>query len=243
MQPGDTISFVVMRQTAAGVAASGKVLADFTIRSYKNGVYYDATPTITEIETTGVWTTYILTCVLAASGPYWNHVVIQAASGTDVCSPNQFAGEVEAQDLDSVYAVVSRPTAALSTSSLLSSELQLELVAYREAPLSFNIVDQSGAAIALNGYNNWRFSVWDKTHSGSILYTNAIGLAGSAGGVVTGLIPEDAAFFSQIATGLAASEDFVTLYYDIIADAAATTTKTRTILRGRLILWRYEGAA
>lgn len=231
-----------MRQTAAGVASAGKVLADFTIRAYADGVYYDCSPAITEVETTGAWTVYDLEVETQAGGPYWSHIVIQAASGTDLVTPTYFSGELEQQDLDSVYSVISRPTAVLSDATMVGAETQLELIAYRETPVSFTVVDQAGNAIDLSGYNNWRFSVWDKTHSGSILYSDALDFDGDASGVITGTIPEDAAFFSEIADAFTASEDFVTLYYDIIADAEADADKTRTLLHGRLILWRFEGA-
>ncbi len=243
MRPGDTVQFVVYRQTAAGAASTGKVLADFNVVGYKDGVVTSMSPAIASIGTGINWQAYKLSLTLPASGPYQFACLIEQASGTDIVSPQFFSGEVEQQDIDSIYDVASRPTASLTSSTLLASQIQLEMIAYRECPLSISIVDQAGTAIDLSGYNNWKFSVWDKTHSGSILYTAAASLAGSAGGTVTALIPEDAAFFSQIANAFTASEDFVTLYYDIIADAAATSSKTRTICRGTLILWRYEGAA
>lgn len=243
MQPGDTISLTVMRQTAAGVASAGKVLADFSVAAYADGVSYDPSADIDEIETVGAWTTYKLTVTLETGGPYWSHIVVQPDSGTDVIAPNVFTGEVEQQDLDSTYSVVSRPTASLSTATLMASELQLEMIAYRANSLYIQIVNQAGAAVNLSGYDNWRFSVWDKTHSGTILFTDPLDLAGDASGNITAIIPEDAAFYSEIADAFTASEDFVTLYYDIIADEAADNDLTRTLARGRLILWRYEGAA
>ncbi|MFA7301937.1 MAG: hypothetical protein WC069_06525, partial [Candidatus Shapirobacteria bacterium] len=171
-----------MRQTAAGAASAGKVLADFTIRAYNNGVYYDCTPTIAEIETTGAWTTYILEVVLDAGTPYWNHIIVQPASGTDLVYPAAFSGEIESQDLDSIYGVVSRPTASLSDASLLSSEVQIEIIANRYNTMSLAIVDQAGDPVDLSTHDNWLFNVWDKTHSGSILYSDALDITGSIGG-------------------------------------------------------------
>ncbi len=244
MRPGDTpVYFTIFRQTSAGAASTGKTLSDFTIQGYKDGATASLSPSIASIGTSGNWQAYKLGVTLPSSGPYQFSVLIQAAAGDDIVSPMTFSGEVEAQDLDSLYATVSRPVGSLSSASLLASETQLEMVAYRENPIALSLVDQAGDPIDLSGYNNWRLSVWDKTHSGSILYSAASSLAGDVNGSVTGLIAEGASFYSQIAAALAASEDFVTLYYDIIADAAATTSKTRTIFRGRLILWRYEGAA
>ncbi len=168
---------------------------------------------------------------------------VAAASGTDIISPNEFTEYVGQQDIDSIFAAVLRPVGSLSTASVFASEVQLEMIANRYNAIAVSVVDQAGTAVNLSGYNNWRFSVWDKTHSGSILYTNALDISGSAGGAVTFHVPENAAFYSAISAAFSANADYVTLYYDVIGDAAADATKTTTVLRGKLILWRYEGAA
>ncbi len=243
MQPGDTVYFTIYRQTAAGAASTGKVLADFTIQGYKDGATASVSPSIVSIGTTGNWCAYKLVISLPTGGPYQFSISIQAASGTDIVTPHTFSGEIEQQDTDSIFASVIKPVASLSSTSVLASQVDLNLIAYRQNPIAVSVVNQSGTPVDLSGYNNWRFSVWDKTHSGTILFSDALDIAGSAGGAVTFNIPEDAAFYSQIAAAFAAGTDNTTLYYDVIADFASDPTKTRTILRGRIILWRYEGAA
>ncbi len=243
MRPGDTVTFVVGRQTSAGAASTGKTLSDFTIQAKKDGVNVTLSPTVTERDTVGTWREYAIAFVLPVNGPYNFHMRIVPASGTDVLNPGVFMGEAEQQDIDSIYATTIRPVGSLSTSSVFASEVQLEMIAYRYNSIAVHIVTQGGADVDLSGYNNWRFSVWDKTHSGSVLYTSALDIAGDASGSLTFHIPENAAFYSQIAAAVTASSDFATLYYDVIGDAASDATKTQTVLRGKLILWRYEGAA
>ncbi len=197
----------------------------------------------TEVDTVVNWRSYKLGVTLPTGGPYQFALAVEAASGSDIVNPMVFNGEVEQQDIDSIYGTVVRPIVSSSTSTVFSSAFDLNLIAYRNTPVAASITDQTGAAIDLSGYNNWRFSVWDKTHSGSILFTSALDITGSNVGAISFTVPETAAFYSQIAAALTAGNDNTILYYDVIADYAADATKTRTLMRGQLILWRYEGAA
>ncbi len=243
MRPGDTVYFTIFRQTAAGASATGKTLTDFTIQGYKDGATASVSASIASIGTTGAWCAYKLGVVLPTSGPYQFAVNIQAASGTDIVTPQNFSGEIEQQDTDSLTSYVIRPVGSLSSTSVMASNVELNVIAYRHTPIAVSITNQAGTAVDLSSYNNWRFNVWDKTHSGSILYTNALDIAGDASGSLTFNIPENAAFYSQIASAFSAGNDNVTLYYDVIGDLGADATKTRSILRGQLVLWRFEGAA
>ncbi len=95
--------------------------------------------------------------------------------------------------------------------------------------------------VDLSGYNNWRFNVWNSTHTTMALYT-AAGPTGSALGIAAWTVPEDASFHSQIAAAIALGQDTVTLYWDLIADAGAVAGQTTCVLRGQLTLKRFEGA-
>ncbi len=243
MRPGDTVYFVVYRQTSGGAASTGKVLADFNIVGYKNGVVTSISPSIASIGSGIKWQAYKLGVTLPASGPYEFACLVEPASGTDVITGGFITAEVEQQDIDSVTALVIRPTASLSSTSVMASNVTLNVIAYRQTPIAVSVTNQAGTAIDLSSYSNWKFSVWDKTHSGSILYTNALDISGSVSGAVTFNIPENADFYSQIAAAYSSSNDSVTLYYDVIGDLAGDATKTRTILRGQLVLLRSEGAA
>ncbi len=165
MRPGDTpVYFTIFRQTSAGAASTGKTLSDFTIKGYKDGVSASLSPSIASIETAGTWQAYKFGVTLPSSGPYQFSVIVQAASGDDLVSPQIISGEVEAQDLDSLYATVSRPVGSLSSASLLASETQLEMVAYRENPIALSLVDQAGDPIDLSGYFSTLWRAFHKSH-------------------------------------------------------------------------------
>ena len=85
--------------------------------------------------------------------------------------------------------------------------------------------------------------MWDKLHAITQYQLAAGAVTGTAGGVLAWNVPEAASYFSQIKGAIAAGNDSVTLYYDVIGDAAATASKTETIISGTLTLSRYEGAA
>lgn len=243
MQPGDTVYFVVYRQTAGGAASTGKVLADFNIVGYKDGVITSASPSIASIGSGIKWQAYKLGVTLPATGPYQFACLVEPASGTDIIQGGYITANVEQQDLDSVTALVIRPTGSLSSTSVMASNVTLNVISYRQTPIAVSVTNQAGTAVDLSSYSNWKFSVWDKTHSGSILYTDALDISGSIAGALTFTIPETAAFYSQIAAAYSSNNDSVTLYYDVIGDLGGDAAKTRTILRGQLILLRSEGAA
>ncbi len=105
-----------------------------------------------------------------------------------------------------------------------------------------SVVDQNGTPIDLSGYTNWKFSVWNRIHSGSV-YALTSGITGSAVGVVAWAVPEDASFNTEMDAAILAGDSSVVLFYDMIADEAATAAKTSTVFRGQLILTRWEGTA
>jgi len=234
MVPGDVIYPVVLVADATtGAAVTGLVTGNFSVDYYLDTTTPSAAFTVTEIGS-GY---YRVNATLPATAGYLN--IFISSAGT-VVTPDQWAGEIEGQDADSIFAVVVRPLSQLAGASELASEVPLVLNAYRYKSLSVSVVDQNGDPIDLSGYNNWTFNVWDQTHTGSV-YTLASGITGSALGVVAWAVPEDAAFFSFIDTAIAAGNNTATLYYDMLADEAATATKTATVFRGTLTLTRFEG--
>lgn len=244
MRAGDPVTFMIARQTAAGAAATGKVLADFTIAATKDGVVTVLTPAVTEGATVGAWREYAVAITLPASGPYFFHCRVEVASGADLIDGGVIDVEVEAQDFDSIYALVATPVPLSTAPVALGAERTLTMIAYRENIVAQTITDQSGGVFDGSGYGNMRFTVWDAAHSGGAgaFYTLSSGITFSALGVLAFTVPEDAAFYSQIAAAIAASLNQKTLYFDVIGDVSGAT-HTRPILRGQLSLLRYEGAA
>lgn len=235
MRPGD-VDYVVITVKNAGVAVTGLVTANFSVAYYLGITVPTAVFTVTEIS----GGRYRVALTLPGTAGYFS-IFITSNAGYTVENGRWF-GQLEAQDITSMYAIVVRPLSQLSGTSALASEVLLNLNANRYKSLSVSIVDQAGAAIDLSGYNNWRFNVWDQKHLQS-LYSLNTGITGSAGGVVAWTVPETAAFFSQIDAAIANGDSQLVLYYDMIADAASILAQTVCVFRGQLVLTRYEGAA
>ena len=236
MRPGDIVRPVVtVKNSTTGAVVTGLVTAGFTVDYYLDATTPAAVFTVSEISAGR----YRVNATLPATAGFLN--VFITASGYTV-ENGRLQGEIEAQDLDSIFAVVIRPQSQLADASALASEVTLSVNARRYKSLSVSVVDQNGTAIDLSGYNNWRFSVWNRLHSGSV-YALSSGITGSAGGVVAWAIPEDASFNAEMDAAILLGDSSVTLFYDMIADAAATATKTECVFRGQFILTRWEGSA
>ena len=242
MRPGETLTFVVGQQTAAAAQSTGKILSDFAVAWKKDGVTTAITTTCTEVDTTGTWREYRFAITLPSGGPYMLHGRITVASGTDLIDGGLVDLEVEAYDFDALASVLPIiPVAQLSATTRLADPQQLKLIANRYTPVSYTVTDANGAVVNLSSYTNWRFGVWDKTHATS-LYSLTSGITGSAGGVAAWTIPENAAFYSQMAAAITAGQDQVELYWDLVADLAGVAAQSQTVLYGKLTMYRNESS-
>lgn len=238
MKAGGAFRPIVRVTNASGAAVTGLAGGTFTVTGYLNGATTSLTVTWTEIGS-GLYSPNIT--LPATAG--WFTVTI--TNGSNVVFPNRWEGANTAQDADSVYGVVNKPVSYITaTTGVPGIDTPLTLDANRQATITVSVVNSSGTAIDLSGFNNWRMTVWDKTHSSvgtrTIIST---GITGSAGGVLTIAIPETAGFFSLMDAAITAGNDTLQLYYDVVADAAANATNSQNIIRGLLTLRRYEGAA
>lgn len=235
MRAGD-VFYPVVRVTSAGAAVLSLVAADFTLSSYVNATTPTCAFTVTELGSG-----YYRFAITSSGTAGWHQYRIVSVAAYTV-SPKQAAGWLGLQDYDTIFAAVVRPVATLGSTAVIASALGLDVIANRYTPITVAVTDQTGAAVDLSGYNNWRFSVWDKTHAATI-YTLSSGITGSALGIVSWAIPETAAFYTQMAAAITAGNDSLTLYYDMVADQAATPAQSRTVFRGALTLYRYESPA
>ncbi len=233
MIPGD-VFYPVVRVTSAGAAVTALVTADFAVTGYVATA--SSSPSFTATELSNGYYRLAITSVGTAG---WHTYLI--TSSTRIIANNEWSGWLTAQDEDTLYAIVVRPTAALSSVNQLASDVPLSIVANRYTPFSVAVTDQSGAVYPLNGFNNIRFTVWDRLHANTI-YT-LTGVTGSVGGILAWIVPEDASFFSYMAAQIALGNDSIVFYYDVVGDAAATATKTQTIIRGQITMARYESPA
>lgn len=236
MKAGD-IFYPRVRVSLAGVAVLGLTSGSFAVAGYVNATTPGAAFTVAE-EGAGWYRLAITTSGTAG----WHEYVI--SSPGNYVAPDVWACWLSANDFETIFAAVVRPTATLGSTAVVASSLPLDLIANRYTPVDVSVTDQNGVALDLSGYTTWRFTVWDKTHTGgTALYTLSSGITGSALGVVSWAVPEGAAFYSQITAAITAGTDSVQLYYDMVADQAGDATKSRTVFRGQLTLYRFEGTA
>lgn len=232
-QPGTTTHRVIRVQSAVGAAVTGLVTADFTFTGYQRAFTasvwstYTTSAAITEIGG-GL---YALAFVLPASAG-WFDFYITPDDATQVVFSDHFEGEVESQDLDSIYANIVRTAAIPSGNNLLGTEVPGELVAYRYNQWSIAIVDQSGAAIDLTGYGTLTLGVRSLDQSTIKLdMTNGsptgFAISGTAGGILTVTWPET--------TGSGAADIYASIttarWYEITGDLGSDTSKTVPIIR------------
>lgn len=244
MRPGEALTVVVGRQTSSGAASSGKIASDFGIVWKKDGVTTAVTTSVVEVDTAGAWREYRLGITLPTGGPYVLHGRISAAVGTDTIDGGVIDAEIEQHDYDSLYASIPTiPTASLSSTTRTADPQTLKLIANRYTPISFSVVNSvTGLPIDLSGYTNWRFGVWDKTHT-TTLYSLTTGITGTIGGVAAWTVPETAAFYTQMAAAITAGSDTIELYWDLVADLGGVAIQSQTVLYGRLVMYRNESAA
>lgn len=237
MKAGESFTAVVTVKTTAGVLTDGLASGTFTVTTYLDGASVAASYTITGIG--GGTGRYKVTLTSPVTLGWWQ---IYITNSGYVVENGIWLSELEQQDNDSLYALVAAPAVTATSAARVGASYALTMNARRRAVVTMSIVDQAGVAVDLSGYNNFRFTVWDSTHSGgSAFYTLSSGITGGALGVLSFTVPESAAFFSQMDTAIAAGQNTLDLYYDVIADAAATATNTECIVRGVLTLTRWEG--
>ena len=240
MRPGEALSLVVGRQTIAGAASSGKIISDFSVGWKKDGVTTAITTSCTEVDTVGSWREYRISITLPTGGPYNLHGRISAIAGTDVVDGGVFDAEIETHDYDSLAALLPViPVAVLSATTRQADPQTLKLIANRYTPVSFAVKDSAGAVVPLDTYTNWRFGVWDKTHSGAI-YSLTTGITGSALGIAAWSVPETATFFGAMTAAIAAGQDQIELYWDLVGDLAGVAAQSQTVLYGKIIMYRNE---
>lgn len=237
MKTGDTFTPVVTVRTTAGVATDGLAASVIPV-TYLDGASVAPTYAVTGIG--GGTGRYKVAFTLPVTLGWWQAFI--ACSGY-VVESGLWLAEIEQQDNDSLYALVAAPAVSTSSAARIGAEYNLSMNARRRAAVTMGVQNAAGVAVDLSGYSNFRFTVWDSTHSGgSAFYTLNSGITGSALGILAFTVPETAAFFSQMDPAIAAGNNTVDVFYDVIADAGGVAANTETIVRGIITLTRWEGA-
>lgn len=252
MQPGGLLPKVIRVTDSSGAPVTGLTLAAFTTSALGRG--YGAT----------VWTTYSAGFVLTeiGSGRYGVDFALPTSAGqfdvellpvdaTRTVTPNRWQGEVETQDLDSLYGNIVKPVALPTQGATLGLPYPGELVAYRWNSWTIPVKDQAGADIDLSSpaYNNLKLSVRSKDQT--TIKLDAVD--GVGGFVITGTLgqlyiewPETtgsgvADIYAWLAKGAIKADP---LYHEVTGDKDSNAAHTVPIIRSsELIISRREGGS
>ncbi len=251
MQPGGLLPKVIRVTDATDApVTSGLTIASFTTSALGRG--YGAT----------IWSAYAASFALGAhlgNGRWPIDFLLPASAGhfdvellpvdtTLTVTPNRWQGEVETQDLDSLYGNIVRGVALPTRGATLGLPYPGELVAYRWNRWEIPLKDQSGADIDLSSpaYNNLKLSVrskdqltikLDAVHGvGGFVLTGALGLLTIEWPESTGAGIAD--IYGWLAAGQLKADP---LYYEVTGDKTSDAAKTVPIIRSsELLITRRE---
>lgn len=235
MLPGDPIIINVRRRTAAGLPATGMLIADFSLKATLNGVVVALTPTLTELDTVGTWRIYTMGFNIPATPGNFTFYV-EPATGTDQVAEGVFGGVTESIDLRSIYSVIAVPIISVVNAGGPQGDIALRLVKFDYTPLSFSVHDTAGNPIDLSAWSGWQFGVRDQLQDEGTPFLQTTGITATTAGLVTILIAKTSAFYNFLTTG----KDQVQLYWSLNGNEAADATKRRTVGRGTLAVVRQE---
>ena len=249
MKPGDTISKLVRVVDASGTAVTGLTLAsNFTFTAYQEAyggstfTTYSASATLTEVGS-GM---YRLQWTLPAAAGFWAAHLAPDAPSSHYLFEEFWQGEVEAQDLDSIYGSVVTPQVTLTGEGTIGQKVGMTLVAYRWAQRTFTFLDDNGDPVDIeNDYGTYTIGINAEDHTtltsdatnGATTAAGTWGLTASSN-VLTLTVPEDAPFFDQEPSN---SVQPTQLYYEITANKGGDATQTVALVRhSPLTLLRRE---
>jgi hypothetical protein len=224
----------ILWQTAAGAAATGKVVGDLTITDKLDGAAVTITYSLTEGATVGAWREYTLDFTAPATT---GDLMIFLQPNAGFLAQDTIVDEVTQNSLDEIATLISAPATSTLEVGGPSSDLLIRAVKSTYVPATFTVRDAAGDPVNISTYTGLRFGVRNQGQTITYYQTTGITLVGGGtGGVVTVEIPENASFYSELGTGV----DAVTLYWDLVGDAGGSATQTRCLARGQLSVVRTE---
>lgn len=251
-QPGNTVTKFIRRKTAAGVAVTGKVLADFTPVGWHHpaggaAAVFTTGSTITEIGS-GI---YAWTFTMPSTSGHFG-VDIAAASGTDIVEIVMVGGELEANDLDAITAAVSRPLVTVTGQGTIGQITPITLVAYRYRKVRFSFTDEDGVAIDMTdgvagGYTNYKLSTRGRSDQ-TLAAAKQDAFTGTpagfsivgASGYVDVTFPESMTFFTALTEGVSVV-DIYEMRFELVADLVDVAGQTVPLVQSSpLFLTRRE---
>jgi hypothetical protein len=238
---------------AAGNGVTGLVIGDFTVTTWNRGYAssdFSAWTHGTTLTAKGFgW--YRLDAAGPPSAGIFLYRIKANSTSYQHESPNEWNGEVEVQDLDSLYGATVRPVAQLTQSAQLGMALPMEFVAYRYRELAITVVDQdgeeitsletdfpaSGLRVAIRSQDQTT-TKWEAGPSGTISIPSSGGGTAAdfavsiSGAILTIVMPEDASWFAALATG---TSSINTLFIEVTGNRDGDADKTQPIIRSSQI--------
>jgi len=228
-QPLDTVTKFFRVLDAAGAAVAGLVLADFTFVAYVRpyggaDTAWAHSSTITQpVSGFYAWT------MTKHSAAGHDGILILPVVTTRTIEFVSVSGEVETQDLDSLYGSVSRPVVTLSGQGTVGQTVPLVLVSKRYRKVRFTFVDDLGAQIDMTvdtTYTAYKWSVratLDQTLAPP-KYDQTTGITAGLGFVEVTIL-EASTFFNALLEGATVADTYEGRH-ELSADLVAVASET-----------------
>ncbi len=166
MKPNDPVPRLIKIEDAAGNGVPALDVSDLDIiamyAAYGETAHIPWTHGSTLVPNADLpdgWYDLLYTAPPAAGNALYRATPVSAAYR--ITTPNEWSGEIENQDVDSLFGTVAQPVATLSSTVQLGAQLPLELVPYRYRTLVIP-VQSAGVPVPLDGYTNWRLGIRSK---------------------------------------------------------------------------------
>jgi hypothetical protein len=233
-RPGDTV-YRTFRVTVPGTntGVTGLTLGAFVVAGYA-------------IAYAGAWAAYSVIASLNELGDGWYSLafVNPSAAGYRLVTIKTtlnynvnisgWDGEVENNDLDSIYSSIAKPVITLAGSGTIGQQLPISLIVARYRQLVITFKDQNGNLIDLTQYSNLAMSIRskDQTQKYDLLTDspNPGTITGTALGVLTITIPDTATFGAWLPTPTASSTDTLTTYWEVVGNLASSVLDTVALI-------------
>lgn len=230
-KPGESVKFHFRVLDAAFAGVTGLNAASFTFTALDGDVFVTWAPTVAEIPA-GPDGWYSVTSTLPSTTTQYSRDIDPVSAANTVSTPS-IAGEIEANDLDSIAALAVRPVATTNGNFAPANELTFSYVEGDTRPISFTVTDAAGVGIDLTDYESLGFGI--RSNDGTSSDDQLTTVTGDANGVVILTLSGSENFQSFLVTG----EASVRMRWDFQATLTSSSKKF-TLARGPFIVLREE---
>ena len=250
-EPLESCTKFIYRESAAGAAVPGKVLADFAfVAAYKTqagaSVSWSHSSAIVDLGALlgAAWNGWYAWTYIMPPEEASCMIDPKVASGTDVLRPPMFSGEMEAKDLLSIFNAANKPVVSVAGEGTIGQITPLTLICKRYRIVTFTFTNEDGTPINMTlgvTYTNYVFGVRAKPDQTIIppKVDQTTGIV-AGNGFVTVTLLESASFFTILTEG-AAAEDSYEARYELTADMVSPAGETVSLVQSSpLFIGRRE---